>query len=160
MRKMFKTSIAILSLALAGSVTVFAQGVPDKTQTPADQSQPAGTPGDHHRGFRHHGPNPEFETKMLTKRLSLSSEQAAQIEPILAAGHEQMKALRPTGDAKPDFKVIQEQRKSIMTETNTKVEAILTPEQKEKFVAMHEHHGPGGPHGDWKQHTAGASGGN
>ena len=96
---------------------------------------------------------------MLTKRLSLTAEQAAQIEPILAARQEQMKALRPTADAKPDFKAQHEQMKTIMTETDAKVEAVLTPDQKQKFIAMHEHHGPGGPRGDWKQHGAPSFGG-
>jgi len=155
MRKLMKSSIAILTLALAGSVTVLAQGIPDKTQTPSDQTQGPGPHGNFSHGggphgdFRHHGPNPEFETKMLTKRLSLTSEQAAQIEPILATSHQEMKALHPTGDTKPDFKAQHEQMKTIMTETKEKVEAVLTPEQKQKFDAMHEHMGHG-PRGDWK----------
>jgi Spy/CpxP family protein refolding chaperone len=162
MRNVVKSSIAILTLALAGSVTVFAQGIPDKSQAPSDQPQIAGPRGNFapgsrpHGEFRHHAPNPEFETRMLTRRLSLTSEQVAQIEPILAASHDQMKALRPTADAKPDFRAQRGQVKTILTETNQKVEAVLTPEQKEKFTQMHEHmrHGP---HGDWKPKSAPAA---
>ena len=45
MRKMFTFSIAIFSLILAGSVTVFAQGIPDKSQAAPDQTQGDGPHG-------------------------------------------------------------------------------------------------------------------
>jgi Spy/CpxP family protein refolding chaperone len=89
---------------------------------------------------------------MLTKRLSLTPEQAAQVEPILTASHESLKALKPAEGAKPDFKALREQRKAIEEDTKQKLDAVLTPEQQEKFAKMHDHFGhpgPGGPHGQW-----------
>ena len=157
MRMILKSSLVVLALAVAG--TAFAQ-IPDKSPS-QDQGQ---TPHPHgqfkgpHGQFQgHHGPpNPEFETKMLTKRLSLTPEQVAQVEPILAASHEQMKALKPAAGATPDFKAMHEQRKAIMTETHQKLDAVLTPEQKEKLHS-HEFHG-GGPRGNWNHQPASPSG--
>ena len=160
MRMISKSSLVVLALAVAG--TAFAQ-IPDKSQTPApDQSQmPPRSHGQFqgpHGQFqgRRGGPNPEFETKMLTRRLSLTPEQVAQVEPILAASHEQMKALKPAAGATPDFKAMHEQRKAIMTETQQKLDAVLTPEQKEKLHS-HEFHG-GGPRGNWNHQPASPSG--
>jgi Spy/CpxP family protein refolding chaperone len=144
-----KSSLVVLALAVAG--TAFAQ-IPDKSSSP-DQTGPH--PHGQWKGHRG-GPNPEFETKMLTKRLSLTPEQVAQVEPILSASHEQMKALKPAAGATPDFKAMHEQRKAIMTETQQKLDAVLTPEQKEKLHS-HEFHG-GGPRGNWNHQPASPSG--
>ena len=59
-----------------------------------------------------------------------------------------MKALMPAPGTKPDFATLREQRKTIMTETEQKIDAYLTPEQQAEFAKFHEHHGP--PHGNWK----------
>jgi protein CpxP len=145
MRQMFQSSVMIIALAAAGSVAAFAQAPQTAPQTP-DQPQQTRP---QHRQFEHHGPNPEFETRMLTRRLNLTPEQAAQVEPILAASHESMKALKPADGSRPDFKAMHEQRTAIATETKQKLDAVLTPEQQEKFARMHEHMGHGGPHGNF-----------
>jgi Spy/CpxP family protein refolding chaperone len=151
MRKLIQRSTVLLALTLAGAAA-HAQAAPDQ-----------GPPPDH-RTFDHRGPgrgpNPEFEAKMLTRRLQLSPEQEAQITPILAEQHEQLKALRPAPGSrpadgeKPDFKAMHEQTKAIMDSTREKLEAVLTPEQKEKLEKMHEHgpRGPGGPGGPRGEH--------
>ena len=137
MRPILTSSISILALAIAGSVTMYAQAPQDQSQT---------TPP--HRPFHRRGPNPDFETKMLTKRLSLSPQQASQVEPILAEREERMKALKPASGSQPDFKAMHEQRKSIMDDTQQKLEAVLTPEQQQQLKQMHQHppqfHGPRG----------------
>ena len=143
MRKMIVSSVVVLALAVAGSAAMYAQA-PDQGQGPHPHGQ-----------FQRGGMmNPQFETKMLTKRLNLSAEQAAAIEPILADSHAQMKALKPAEGTTPDFKAMREQHKAIMEATNAKVNALLSPEQQAEFAKMHEHHGPhggpGGPRGNWK----------
>ncbi len=85
MRSFVKSSVLVLTLAVAGSATLVAQAPQqDQSQGPRPHGQ-----------FQRHEQNPQFETKMLTKRLNLSPEQAAQIEPILADSHARMKALKP-----------------------------------------------------------------
>ncbi len=144
MRKMIVSSVMVLTLAVAGGKALNAQA-PDQAQGPRPHGQ-------FQRGG---GMNPEFETKMLTRRLKLTPEQAAQVEPILAEQHEKMKALRPAEGTAPDFKAMREQHKAIMEETQQKLAGVLTPEQLAK---LHEHKGgprggPGGPHGNWKGGT-------
>jgi protein CpxP len=139
MRKMIVSSVMVLGLAVAGSAAMYAQA--------PDQGQGQRPHGQFQRGGMM---NPEFETKMLTKRLNLTPEQAAQVEPILADQHARMKALKPAEGTTPDFKAMREQHKVIMEETHQKLAGVLTPEQLAK---LHEHKGGshGGPRGNWKQ---------
>jgi Spy/CpxP family protein refolding chaperone len=143
MRKMIVSSVMVLTLAVAGSAAMYAQA-PDQGQGPRPHGQ-----------FQRGGMmNPEFEVKMLTKRLNLTPEQVGVIQPILADSHARMKALKPAEGTTPDFKALREQHKAIMDDTNAKLNAVLTPEQQAEFAKMHEHRGPhggpGGPHGNWK----------
>ena len=89
----------MLTFVLAAASAGFCQASPDTTQQP-------GQPRGEHRGGRGHFGNPEFETRMLTRRLSLSADQAAAVEPILAQQEEAPKALRPAPGTQPDFKAI------------------------------------------------------
>jgi Spy/CpxP family protein refolding chaperone len=127
--------VSILALAVAGSVVMYAQAPQDPSSHP-------------HPGMRHHEPNPEFETRMLTRRLSLTTEQAAAVEPILASQREEMKALKPSDGSRPDFKAMREQHKAIMDETKQKLATVLSAEQMQKFDEMHRP-GPHGKRGDW-----------
>jgi hypothetical protein len=145
MFKMLRSS-AVLTFALAAATVGFCQ-------TSGDAAQPQGPRGDHH-GPRHFR-NPEFETKMLTKRLSLSSEQASAIEPILAQKDSALKALRPAPGTQPDFKAMQASRKAIEESAVQQINPLLSSEQQAEFAKMHEHHGP---HGDWKGRGTGTSG--
>ena len=91
MKNLFLHSVLMASLAGVGAVaTAQAQTT---TQQP-DQTQQAAPQGGqyHHR----HAPNPQRETKMLTKKLGLSADQAAQVEPILADRAQRMEALSST----------------------------------------------------------------
>jgi protein CpxP len=137
MRKFIKSSVLTLTLVVAGSTAIYAQAPQDQGQRP-------------HGQFQHRGPNPEFQTKMLTKRLNLSPEQAAQVEPILAANDEQLKALKPAAGTTPDFKAMHEQRKTITESTDAKLNAIFSQEQQAEFARMHDHKGGHGPRGNWK----------
>jgi len=133
MRSIVKSSVLVLTLAVAGSTALFAQA-------PQDQSQGRRP----HGQWQGHQPNPQFEIKMLTKRLNLSPEQAAQIEPILADRQARFQALKPAEGTTPDFKALHQARKTIMEDSQARIKACLTPEQ---IAKLHEHHGP---HGDWK----------
>ena len=139
MRNFIKSSVLVLTLAVAGSAAIVAQAPQDQSQGPRPHGQ-----------WQGHQPNPQFEVKMLTRRLSLSPEQASQIEPILADSHARMAALKPAEGTQPDFKALHQQHKAIMEDTQARVNALLTPEQQQKFAKMHDHLGGHGPRGNWK----------
>ena len=140
MRHIFTSLAAVFALVMANGLALRAQTAQDPTQAP-------------YRQMHRRGPNAEFETKMLTKRLHLSSEQAAQVEPILADRQERMKALMPARGSQqgtqPDFKAMREQRKAIMEDTQARLDAVLTPEQKQQMTEMHQHQFHGGQRGNW-----------
>jgi len=136
MRNFMKSSVLVLTLAAAAGAAL--------AQAPQDQPQ-----GPHPHGqFQGRQQNPEFEIKMLTRRLSLTPEQAAQIEPILADRKARMEALRPASGSQPDFKALRQQHKQIMDDTKARIDAVLTPDQQAKFK---ERPGARGPRGNWKQ---------
>jgi Spy/CpxP family protein refolding chaperone len=78
----------------------------------------------------------EMRLESMTKKLGLTKEQQDSIKPILQDQNKQIKALRA------DQSITQEQRRAKMQElyqtTNTKIEAQLTPAQKEKFTKEQE----------------------
>ena len=143
MKNLFLHSVLMASLAGVGAVaTAQAQTT---TQQP-DQAQQAAPQGGqyHHR----HAPNPQRETKMLTKKLGLSADQAAQVEPILADRAQRMEALSSTQGDPASMKT---QRRTIMQDTKQKLDAVLTPAQQQEMAQMHHGHGR---HGDSQQQTA------
>ncbi len=142
MQNLVKTSLAILALVVGGTAA--------HAQT--DQTQPS-TP---HGQSRRHAPNPERETRMLTRRLSLTPEQAAAVEPILADRAQKMEALKPAAGAEPDFQAMHARRKAIMEDSKAKLDAVLTDTQKQQLASMHEH-GPRGHRGDWNKNGSAPS---
>ena len=143
MKNLLTHSVLMASLAVGGGVAAAqaqtAAQQPDQTQ----QATPQGGQYAHR-----HAPNPQRETKMLTKRLGLSADQAAQVEPILADRALRMEALT---SAQSDPASTKAQRRSIMEDTRQKLDAVLTPAQQQELVQMH--HGRG-RHGDGQQQTA------
>jgi periplasmic protein CpxP/Spy len=128
---------AALALALIGSVA-FAQ----QTQT-TPANPPAGAPnGQWHHG--HHHPNPQREAEFLTKKLNLSSDKTAQLEPIFATRDEQMKALFQNTALTPEQR--HEQMKTIHQNTLQQLSTVLTPEQIQEMKQFHH----GGHHGQWQ----------
>jgi Spy/CpxP family protein refolding chaperone len=146
MRKLIQASVAMIALMIATGTAMVAQ---------APQGSDQG--GRPHGQFRGHQPDPEMEVKMLTKRLNLTPDQAAQVEPILADSQARMKALKPIPGSQPDFKAMREQRQAIMEDTKSKLSSVLTPEQQTEFAKMREHKGGRGPRGNWKPQPNGSS---
>jgi Spy/CpxP family protein refolding chaperone len=101
-----------------------------------DQSQPSSaaqaTQSTNPRA--HHAPNPDRMAKHLSKKLNLSSEQVAQIKPVLEDRAQQMQTLRA------DTSLSQQDRRTkahqIMQDSNTKIEAVLNDTQKQQFEEM------------------------
>jgi Spy/CpxP family protein refolding chaperone len=97
--------------------------------TSAGQSGPGG-----------HGPDATIQH--LTQALDLTSDQQAQIKPILEAAHTQMQSIRQ------DSSLTQEQKLAKVRETmegaHSQINGLLTPEQQQKLGAMKakfHHHG-------------------
>jgi periplasmic protein CpxP/Spy len=88
--------------------------------------------------------NPDRELQHLTRELNLTSDQQAQIKPLLLNQQEKMQTLFQ------DQSLSQEDRhtkaQSIAEDTHSKIEALLSDEQKQKFEAMQQrmHRGPSG----------------
>jgi hypothetical protein len=82
----------------------------------------------------HREANPEKQAKHLGKKLGLSRDQVAQMEPILADRLQQMQRLRAdTSLAMHDRRV---KAKGIMKESKNKIEAVLNDTQKQQFEEM------------------------
>ncbi len=132
-----------LCLALSTAATLSAQ---DSSSNSSQQtSQQEG-------GFHHGPPSPEQELAHMTKALDLTSDQQTQLKPILQNRRDQLQQLRQDSSTPRPEKYAK--MKAMDEESNSKVEAILNPEQKTKYESMiakrrqqreesHEQHGAG-----------------
>jgi Spy/CpxP family protein refolding chaperone len=76
-------------------------------------------------------PAPEIQLKRLSKGLKLTAEQQNQIKPMLKEEYAKLKEIRQDENLSP--KQIKEKVELLRTETVTKIQTVLTPEQKEKY---------------------------
>ncbi|SFS10317.1 hypothetical protein SAMN05421771_1776 [Granulicella pectinivorans] len=117
---------ALALIVLSGSLA-FAQA---PQQAPADTPQAAPM-------HRQHKPNPHREAAMLTKKLNLTPDQTAKLEPILADRDQKIAALKQnTSLSQADFRA---QMKSIHKDTKIQLEGVLTPDQQAQMKAMRHH---------------------
>ena len=110
------------------------------------------------RQMRHRGGNPERQLQHLTRILSLTQDQKAQVRVLLAERTQKMVEVRrpsSAGDtASPAAPPSREQMEAIRNDTDTKISALLNEDQKAKFAAwqlerkarMEQRQGPGGDH--------------
>ena len=133
---MNRTKATIVLGALLSASVLFAQA-PDSSQAPAanaPQSAPSQSGYRHHNGNQQRNFSPEQFAAHLGKRLSLSSDQVAQITPVLAARQQQMQTLR--ADTSLSVQDRHTKAHAIMQDTNTKIEAVLNDQQKQQFEQM------------------------
>ena len=136
----------ILLSALLSTGMLLAQA-PDASQAPAANApQTKATQSAEAQGGRHHhARNPNKQTKHLAKKLGLSKDQEAQIEPILADRQQRMESLRADGSLAPQDRRAKAQ--SVQQDAKSKIEAVLNDAQKQKFEQMlaerraHHNHG-------------------
>jgi periplasmic protein CpxP/Spy len=110
-----------LALALSGTLA-FAQDAPPVTAR-------------HH----HHVHNPQRETARLTKRLNLSSDQAAKLEPIMASRDQKIDALKSNTSLTPQD--LKQQMHALRKDTRQQLATVLTPDQLQQLKARHHGHG-------------------
>jgi periplasmic protein CpxP/Spy len=120
-------SFALGAILLSGisAGTVLAQNqASDQTAAPATTAQT--------QSF--HAPNPQRQAKRMGKKLGLSSDQVAKIEPILADRIQQAQSVRSDTTLAPqDMKA---KLRSIHQDSNGKIEALLTDSQKQAFEQL------------------------
>jgi protein CpxP len=105
--------------------------------------------------YGHRGPNPERQVEMLTHVLALTPEQQTQVRGLLTEQGQKMEELRKSaggsdasGQGAPPSR---EQMEAIRNDTDAKINALLTEEQKPKFAAWQQErkqrmeHREGGP---------------
>jgi Spy/CpxP family protein refolding chaperone len=139
---MYTTKATFILGALLSAGTLLAQA-PDSNPAPAANApQFAQTQsGRPQRTF-----DPAAQAAHLGKRLGLSSDQVAQIQPILADRQQQMQSLRA------DASLAQQDRRAkaraIMQDSKGKLEALMNDTQKQQFEQMlaqrqsHRNHQP------------------
>ena len=145
--------LAISGLLATGltlcSAAAFAQQ--DNAAPTPDASAPQ--QGGGHGQWGGHQQSPDEQVARMTKRYNLSSDQQAQIKPILANQQQQMQALRQDSSLSREDKMAKV--KSIRLDSSSKIQALLNDGQKQKFAQdqqrrqehMQEHGAPpaGGP---------------
>jgi len=126
--------------ALLSTGMLMAQA-PNASQAPAQNAPQAQAESGRH----HHHPNPEKQAKHLARKLGLTNDQVAQIEPILADRQQQMQSLRADTSLAPQDRRARAQ--SVQQDAKSKIEAVLNDAQKQKFEQMlaerraHHNHG-------------------
>jgi len=127
---MHTRTISMLLGAVLSTGVVLAQA-PDKAQ-PSSAAQ--ATQNDAARP--HHAANPDRMAKHLSKKLGLSSDQEAQIKPVLEDRVQKMQALR--ADTSLSEQDRHTKAREIMQESNKKIEAVLNDTQKQQFEQMRQ----------------------
>lgn len=84
----------------------------------------------------HH--DPHKQAMHLSKKLGLSADQTAKLEPILAQRHDQMEALRQNTSLTPDQR--KEQMRDLNRNTHQQLAGVLTPDQMEQWKQMRKQH--------------------
>ena len=102
------------------------------------QSEQQGRP-DRPRGERM-DPQQRLERRvgMLTERLQLSQQQAAQIRQILSQEHTQMQAVRQKAEGGASRETLRPEMQSIRQRSEQQIEAVLTEQQRATYRELRE----------------------
>lgn len=118
-----KTRLCLIAFALAAAFGAQAQ----------DNANPAPT------GQAAHGqrrpPDPQERAQKLAKHLDLNAQQQAQVATILQTQQQKMQALRSGGVRGQDRR---DQAKAIMEDGDRQLQAVLTDNQRARYLAMKE----------------------
>jgi Spy/CpxP family protein refolding chaperone len=132
----------LFTLALGGALTLGVSGAAlaqEPAAPPPDQAQGGPGPG----GMHHMDPNKQLEH--MTKELDLTADQQSQIKPVLMERQQKLQALFQNQSLSQDDRRVQ--ARSVVEDSNSKIQAVLNDQQKQKFAAMQQRmrRGPGGP---------------
>ena len=131
MRSVYTFAELTFALALAISLTTAAQpsSTGSKQQASPDQSRTDSAKNMHRDRVGE-------RLKWLSQQLNLTQDQKKQLKPILAGEFKQMRAVGEDASLTQDQK--REKMKQIHEASRPQVQAILTPEQQQKFAQMKE----------------------
>jgi Spy/CpxP family protein refolding chaperone len=122
---------AVLTFVLASALSLIATAQTESQQQGIPDQNRAGSTGNMHRDR-----SPEARLDWLNQQLNLTDEQKEKLRPILADESKQIKAVWD------DTLLTQDQKhaktKLIKESTRPQIEAVLTPEQREKFAQIKE----------------------
>jgi protein CpxP len=132
----------LFTFALGGALTLGVSAAAlaqEPASPPPDQTQ--GGPGG--GGPRRMDPNRQLEH--MTQALDLTADQQSQIKPVLIDRQQKLQALFQDQSMSEDDR--RAKARSVVEESNSKIELVLNDQQKQKFAAMQQHmrRGPGGP---------------
>ncbi len=82
-------------------------------------------------------PGPDQVVNILAGKLSLTDDQKAQITPIIAERQQKMRALQSDTSERPRRKA--RKMKGILTDSDKKINAILTPDQQKQYAQIEQH---------------------
>ena len=116
-----------LALALSGTLALAQQPDAAPTQVPAENAH-------------HHAHNPQREAARLSKKLNLSPDQTAKLEPILADRDQKLAALNNNTTTVSPV-VMRQQMKAIHQQTMQQLATVLSPDQIQQMKARHHGHG-------------------
>lgn len=85
---------------------------------------------------RRRPPNPAREARWLGRQLGLSAGQVRQIEPVLADRQHQLENVKTNPTLTPQQR--RAQTRDIMRDSNGKIEAVMTGNQKQQYEQMLE----------------------
>jgi protein CpxP len=103
--------------------------------------QPATTtPPETSTYHRHHAPDPHQQAAFLSKKLNLTSDQQAKLEPILADRFQKIAALKSNTSLTTEDR--KQQMRTIHQDTKQQLSTVLTPDQLEQMKSLRHGHGP------------------
>ncbi len=102
------------------------------------QQAPATHDGASMHGGHHHEHNPHKQAERLSRKLNLTPDQTAKLEPILASRDHQMEALHGNTQLAPADR--HAQMRTINEQAQQAMAGILSPDQMAQLKEMHHHH--------------------
>ena len=124
-----KATLVFTALLAAGTLMAQGPATPNSDTQLSAQSAPQ-----QEAQGNHHNMNPNKQAKHLAKELNLTSDQVAQIKPILADRNQQMESLRGDSSLAPQDR--REKMRAIQQDSKSKIEAVLNDTQKQQFEQM------------------------
>jgi protein CpxP len=83
-----------------------------------------------------HMPDPQKQTARLSRKLQLTPDQAAKIEPILASRMQQMQQMHADTSASP--RDVHQKMRALKQSTDSQIQAILTDSQRQQYQQMQQ----------------------
>jgi len=81
-------------------------------------------------------PAPDEVVNIMAAKLALSDDQRAHLTPLIAERQQKMKAILADTGSRPMAR--RRQAKDVMTDTDRRINAILSPDQQQKYAELEE----------------------